>query len=221
MSIPSRWGGAAICKVTFHLDANGFLVVSAHAKKLAEIGETISLINVNRDKIRDFFSNIFSSRTPTTEKNYNSRTSNILLNKLIEQKHAALSRVRRTPRFKTFLKQAAKISGWYVGMGAADMISSHYSNMEKEKLEREREQRLLQRSCEMNRFGCISNYCWSSCGPRIFESDYCFVTKDNNTKGEMKFVGCNWDSNCNGCWPCGHACIMESAVIPPNAPKNN
>lgn len=96
---------------------------------------------------------LFSSSTKKPKEIKSQLLSAELLDKLIEEKRAANSRIERTPRFQKIIGSTAKILGWTIGMGAAQMTAAHYENHLRDRLEKEREDRLLRRTCELNRFG--------------------------------------------------------------------
>lgn len=79
------------------------------------------------------------------------QSSDVLLSKLIEQKRAVLKHTTRASRKQKVLAAVAKILGWTAAVGSADLAVTHYDNAQKERIEKEREQRLFNRSCELNR----------------------------------------------------------------------
>lgn len=146
-------------------------------------------------------------------------SSDVLLKTSIERKRVANWRTKPSIRHKRFIGTVATIFA----------VKSLVELSLKEEMENERVQRLLkktifavnslvEKSCELNRFGCLSNYCWTNCGPKISGSDYCFVTKNaSNINGDPEFVLCRLDADCNPCWPCAHACISNEELLLPGS----
>lgn len=81
-------------------------------------------------------------------------------------------------------------------------------NDEREYLER------IKISCDSNNYGCASNFCWVTCGPRFKSNDWCvvappdYVTKNNknNESNTLTLVSCKTDSDCDPCWKCADVC---------------
>lgn len=72
-------------------------------------------------------------------------------------------------------------------------------------------QRELFIECSSNNFGCFYGMCWSNCGPRLNESDWCFTTKTlSKTRNETEMAECMYDKDCDPCWSCATSCYMNA-----------
>lgn len=83
--------------------------------------------------------------------------------------------------------------------------------------------------CERNDYGCAEKLCWSTCGPRMKATDWCWTGPPNDFNGQMiqttvynndtktttdyTFVVCQKKSDCNPCWGCAGSCMMSSDAV--------
>lgn len=131
---------------------------------------------------------------------------------------------------------ALAVGNWLFNVAAATTAMTAFStgvvafnhhvreNVQKEILIEDEEKTRIKLGCEENNFGCMQNTCWSNCGPRIKSGDWCLTVADNKTieKGgnqiTLKYrdnttvspTSCNYDSDCDPCWSCVGACLLEN-----------
>lgn len=142
--------------------------------------------------------------------------SNIGENKILARKTRALKVTRKTRGIGVVLPYIGRFVTFAGGMAVAGVATSAADNLIKDKIARDNEERLARRTidCDLNNVGCIENLCWTNCGPRLYSADWCFVTKNVSVpKEKIQFAACERDSDCQPCWPCASACIMEGSSI--------
>lgn len=63
-------------------------------------------------------------------------------------------------------------------------------------------------------FGCHKGYCWARCigalggtaTPKDSHQEWCYTTKGYSQ--DFQYVGCQQDSDCDGCWKCAGSCTL-------------
>lgn len=121
-----------------------------------------------------------------------------------------------------FVIPAVKMIGVAGTIVLAGTATSFIDSAIKEKYAKDQEERLIRRTieCIQNNFGCLENYCWSNCGPRLASADWCVTTDgekvENNT---IQAARCIKDSDCDKCWSCATSCRMEGIMT--NIPTAN
>lgn len=104
----------------------------------------------------------------------------------------------------------------------AGVYYSHHLAIEREEYLRSLPPPPFQRStvnCTTMDYGCLNNFCWTSCGPRLAHRDYCLTTPRNESSRYSVMVNnqiailkyCNNDQQCNPCWPCCTTCTISDA----------
>lgn len=158
-----------------------------------------------------FFASNYEEMQTTTALSLSSSPKNetqIKQNRMKPLSAVAQLRKTRAAPLMAFLRVAlphvgnfAKWSGIFSIAGAASSYTAHI--LEEKDIEKLRRKSI---DCNSNNYGCLSNMCWSNCGPRINSADWCFSTKEANTS---KTVTCQHDSECKPCWKCASDCFME------------
>lgn len=80
-----------------------------------------------------------------------------------------------------------------------------------------------------NNFGCMRNYCYVSCGPRINTNDWCVARREilttnnnknngndnnnNNNNVSLILAECHTDADCEPCLKCASNCILDKNVV--------
>lgn len=116
-----------------------------------------------------------------------------------------------------FLPAIGKFAGWTAAMAIAGIATTAADVAIRDMVAKDNEARLARQTidCDLNHFGCIQGLCWTNCGPRLSAADWCFTTK-NDSVNNPELVSCKFDRECDSCWSCGTACILEGASLDKN-----
>lgn len=121
----------------------------------------------------------------------------------------------RSRRFTigTILIPVAKMAGVAGTIVIAGTATSFIDAAVKEAANRRQleELRRLSIDCTQNNYGCLQNYCWANCGPRLASGDWC-VTAKKNKNNTLEVATCKTKEDCNKCWPCASTCTMEGGI---------
>lgn len=121
-------------------------------------------------------------------------------------------KLNRSRRLLPIFVTVGKMVGMAGTIILAGTATSFIDSAIKEKYALEQEERLIRKSidCRYNNYGCLNNFCWANCGPRLTSADWCVTTNGkieaNNT---VQVARCMKDADCNNCWPCATSCKME------------
>lgn len=134
-----------------------------------------------------------------------------------------------------------KFAGWTVVWTTASIAGSATAAIVTDRLQTERARGDLARrafSCRTNNVGCFNGYCWTNCGPRLSEADWCFTRKPIEPQTESTTsttttttttttmapptnstirvvyhspddMQCTSPADCDPCAPCSTDCFIE------------
>lgn len=172
-----------------------------------------------------------------TRKKTSERNGEVIQNAVIMQNEnvyrkkavAQISRLKRSPLRKffkigkrtrkygkkpvRFMKKAAVFTGiWTIGGVASTYASLKIRRME---ADQEKQENLLKRDCQKDRYGCVNEFCWTNCGPRLNAQDFCLTTYNvpKNKSEDAQPIKCKNDHDCSNCLPCGSSCFMTENAI--------
>lgn len=116
-------------------------------------------------------------------------------------------RKRAIPPLVPFMARLIAWGGMMTASGVA--IAVIQKSMEAEsKLKR------IQIDCKSNSVGCLSNICWSNCGPRLDKADWCYAGNSSVINGTrtVQLQECEHDSDCNPCTSCASVCFKQEEM---------
>lgn len=122
----------------------------------------------------------------------------------------------------TALKAGGKMLMWTT-IFTSSAVAGHVIT---KKIDEKDDEEFLERiklNCRTNHYGCASNFCWVTCGPRLKSNDWCVAAPssnainnnketiaDKNNNNTVFVVSCKTDSDCDPCFKCAGSCMLGS-----------